>query len=70
MAFEEAELDSARKRTCQGSGEDIGGAAEDAEENVREQEVLRTVETLVKPSARKRHVTEERIKQHWVRGNL
>ena len=66
LAFDEIESESSAKRArstipCQaeGSGEDFGMLAEDAEETdieEREDQFLRTVEKLLKPSARKRHV--------------
>ena len=44
---------------AEGSGEDVGTMAEDAEETDNEErkdKFLRTVERLLKPSAKKRHV--------------
>ena len=66
LPFDEIESASSMKRPrstipCQaeGSGEDVGTMAEDAEETDNEErkdKFLRTVERLLKPSARKRHV--------------
>ena len=66
LAFDETESESSAKRArstipCQaeGSGEDVGTMAEDAAETdieERKDQFLRTVERLLKPSARKRHV--------------
>ena len=66
LPFDEIESASSMKRArstipCQaeGSGEDVGTMAEDAEETDNEErkdKFLRTVERLLKPSARKRHV--------------
>ena len=66
LAFDEIESESSAKRArstipCQaeGSGQDVGTMTEDAAEtDIEEQkhQFLRTVEKLLKPSARKRHV--------------
>ena len=66
LAFDEIKSESSAKRArstipCQaeGSGEDVGTMAEDAAETdieERKDQFLRTVERLLKPSARKRHV--------------
>ena len=66
LVFDEIDSESSAKHArstipCQaeGSGEDVGKMAEDAAETdieERKDQFLRTVERLLKPSARKRHV--------------
>ncbi|KAK3701238.1 hypothetical protein QZH41_003200 [Actinostola sp. cb2023] len=62
LAFDEIESESSAKRAryqAEGSGEDVGTMAEDVGETdieERKDQFLRTVERLLKPSERKRHV--------------
>ena len=63
LAFDQIESESSAKRArwtipCQaeGSGEDVATMGEDVGAEERKDQFLRTVERLLKPSARKRHV--------------
>ena len=63
LAFDQIESESSAKRArwtipCQaeGSGEDVATMGEDVGTEERKDQFLRTVERLLKPSARKRHV--------------
>ena len=63
LAFDQIESESSAKRArwtipCQaeGSGEDVATMGEDVRTEERKDQFLRTVERLLKPSARKRHV--------------
>ena len=63
LAFDQIESESSAKRArwtipCQveGSGEDVATTGEDVGTEERKDQFLRTVERLLKPSARKRHV--------------
>ena len=78
LALEKIESESSAKRAtstipCQaeGSGEDVGTMGEDAAETDIEQwkdQFLRTVERLLKPSARKTHaIGGEKKKELWWR---
>ena len=65
LAFDQIESESSVKRArwtipCQaeGSGEDVATMGEDVGAEERKDQFLRTVERLLKPSARKRHVIE------------
>ena len=63
LAFDQIESESSAKRArwtipCQaeGSGEDVATMGEDVGAEERKDQSLRTVERLLKPSARKKHV--------------
>ena len=63
LAFDQIESESSAKRArwtipCQaeGSGEDVATMGEDVGAEERKDQFLRTVERLLKPSARKRHI--------------
>ena len=63
LAFDQIESESSAKRArwtipCQaeGSGEDVATMGEDVGAEERKDQFLRTLERLLKPSARKRHV--------------
>lgn len=63
LAFDQIESESSAKRArwtipCQaeGSGEDVATTGEDVGAEERKDQFLRTLERLLKPSARKRHV--------------